>query len=93
VQAKRVQSRLTAASSLLPAGEARVLELAMQLGRIYHHVDDLPLADTRKQIELKVKNLSPPASAVAIKKKFAAAARLSSGYDGVQRIGPPTDRK
>jgi hypothetical protein len=93
VQAKRVQSRLTAASSLLPAGEARVLELAMQLGRIYHHVDDLPFADTRKQIELKVKNLSPPASAAAIKKKFAAAARLSSGYDWAQRIGPPTDRK
>jgi hypothetical protein len=76
------------------------LELAMQLGRIYHHVDDLPFADTRKQIELKVKNLSPPASAAAIKKKFAAAARLSSGYDWAQRIyeswrtscdGHPTD--
>ena len=59
VHAKRVQARLRAATSLLPASEARMLELASQLGRIYHHTDDLPPKETRTQIKVKVKSVLP----------------------------------
>ncbi|WP_457937130.1 hypothetical protein [Mesorhizobium sp. 10J20-29] len=85
VQAKRVETRITAASSLLPPEEARVLELAMQLGRIYHHSDDPPSASVQKQIESRA-NLLFPASSVAIRKRFSAAKKLTSGYSWAQRI-------
>jgi hypothetical protein len=85
IQAKRVEARITAASSLLVPEEARVLELAMQLGRIYHHFDDLPSASVQKQIESRVKILLP-ASAVAIRKRFTAAKKLTSGYSWAQKI-------
>lgn len=86
IHAKRVQSRISAASSLLPSNEARALELGMQLGRIFHYVEDLPPIDTRKQIEKKVLDLLPSASSPAIKKKFASAKKLSSGYAWALRV-------
>jgi hypothetical protein len=84
--AKRVESRLARASSLLPASESKMLELALQLGRIYHLVDDRPTKETRKQIEGKVRSLLPPSSSKAITKKFASANKLSSGYEWTARI-------
>jgi hypothetical protein len=63
-----------------------MLELAMQLGRIYHNVDDLPSKETRKQIETKVRSVLPVTCSDAITTKFAAARRLSSGYDWATRI-------
>jgi hypothetical protein len=51
--AKRVQSRISAAGSLLTPNEARALELGMQLSRIFHYVDNLPSIDTQRLIPLK----------------------------------------
>jgi hypothetical protein len=86
VHAKRVQTRLGKASSLLSATDGQMLELAAQLGRIYHHVDDLPSKQIRRQIEEKIRGLLPARSANAIKERFAAAKKVSSGYTWATRI-------
>jgi len=80
VYAKRVQSRLQKASSLLPLAESNVLDLGLQLGRIYHHSDDLPVANVRATIETKVRSVLPPSSDTAIRRKFTSAKKLHSGY-------------
>lgn len=86
VHAKRVSSRLKAALSLLPLGESNMLELGLQLGRIYHHTDDRPAAKVRAAVEAKVRNLLPVASDAAIKSKFASASKLADGYRWAMRI-------
>lgn len=80
VHAKRVQSRLQKASSLLPLVESNVLDLGLQLGRIYHHNDDLPSVKIRADIEAKVRGVLPPTSDSGIRKSFASAKKLNSGY-------------
>ena len=84
--AKRVSSRLRASSSLLPIAESNMLELALQLGRIYHHTDDLPAAKVRADVEAKVRSILPTTSDNAINAKFAAAKKLSDGYRWAMRI-------
>lgn len=84
--AKRVASRVQAAASLLPLGESNMLDLALQLGRIYHHTDGLPSAKVRNDVEQKVRSVLPAASDAAIKAKFAAAKKLTSGYRWAIRI-------
>jgi len=74
------------ASSLLSLGEANVLDLGLQLGRIYHHVDDVPALEVRSSVETSVRNILPPASAGFIKRRFACASKLQSGYNWAQRI-------
>lgn len=86
VHAKRVEARIVAIRSILPPHEAKALDLAMALARIYHNSDDLPPAEERSQIEAKVRSLLPSASEIATKKKFASARKLSSGYSWAQRI-------
>lgn len=86
VQANRVSSRLQKASSLLPMTESNALELGLQLGRIYHHVDDLPDASVRADVRTKVRAVLPEASDARIKAKFASARKLTSGYRWAMRI-------
>jgi hypothetical protein len=86
VQAKQVSSRIQSASSLLPMAESNVLELALQLGRIYHHADDLPKTNVRADVEAKVRGILPAASGPAIKAKFRPAKRLTSGYQWAMQI-------
>jgi len=80
VHAKRIQSRLQKASSLLPLAESNVLGLGLQLGRIYHHSDDPPTATVREAVETKVRDVLPLSSDVAIGTKFIAANKAHSGY-------------
>lgn len=84
--AKRVASRVQAAASLLPLSESNMLDLASQLGRIYHHANDLPSAKVRNDVEQKVRSMLPAASDDAVKAKFAAAKKLTSGYRWAMRI-------
>jgi hypothetical protein len=93
VHAKRVSSRLRAASSLLPIAESNTLDLGLQLGRIYHHTDKRPSAEVRADVEAKVRGLLPDASDTAIKKKFAAAAKLKEGYLWAMRIYTLVDQE
>jgi hypothetical protein len=86
LHAKRVSSRIQKASSLLSMLESNVLDLALQLGRIYHHTDNLPSAQVRESVETKARSVLPAASAPAIKSKFASARKLTAGYWWAMRI-------
>lgn len=84
--AKRVSHRVQGALSLLPLAESNSLDIGLQLGRIYHHHDDLPAAKIRKSVETKVRTVLPENSSSAIGAKFTAANKLSSGYRWAMRI-------
>ncbi|TCU13739.1 restriction endonuclease [Rhizobium sullae] len=86
VKAKRVSSRIQAATSLLALPESNVLELSLVLGRIYQNVDDRPPPATIKSVHAKVTGVLPTASAGPIKTRFAAASKISAGYDWAQKI-------
>jgi hypothetical protein len=86
VHAKRVSTRLQKASSLLPLAESNVLDLGLQLGRIYHHTDDLPVVAVRTSIETKMRSVLPADSAALIKSRFASAKKLTDGYRWAMQI-------
>ncbi|MGC2777677.1 MAG: hypothetical protein WA418_18780, partial [Bradyrhizobium sp.] len=86
IQAKRVSGRLARCASLLPIAEANMLRLGLQLGRIYHHVDDLPEEAARADVEMKVRNVLPPASGPAIESRFLEASSLDDGYRWAMKI-------
>lgn len=86
VLAKRVSSRLHDASSLLQIDESNALEIALQLGRIYHHCHDLPSLGTRNEVALKVRAILPSSSGKRIASKFARAKKISAGYNWARRI-------
>jgi hypothetical protein len=86
IHAKRVSNRIGAATSLLPLTESRMLELAIQLGRIYHHADNVPLPALRKTVEAKVRSVLPSASEDAITRAFKLPRTLRSGYGWAMRI-------
>lgn len=70
-----------------------MLDLGLQLGRIYHHTDDRPSAKVRAAVEAKVRGLSPAASDAAIKSKFASASKLKDGYRWAMRIYTLVDQE
>lgn len=84
--AKRITTRLGRATSLLPGAESNMLDLALHLGRLYHSLDEAPEAALRNSIGTKVRAVLPSSSDAAIRKKFASAKKLSSGYQWVIRI-------
>lgn len=85
---KRVEQRLVSAKSLLGNGEDKAMELGMQLSRIYHHCDELPSSDLRKQLLANATTLCPPKGAGGIKKKFATASKnkTKAGYAWAPKI-------
>ena len=84
--ARRIGARLRRATSLLPLAESNMLDLALQLGRLYHSLDEPPDASLRDSIAIKVRTVLPTSSASVIEKKFTAAEELSDGYKWVLRI-------
>jgi hypothetical protein len=86
IHAKRASTRLKKASSLLSLEEANVLDVGLQLGRIYHYTDDLPSPKVRADIEDKVRTILCVASDSLIKQAFSEAEALSSGYRWAMRI-------
>lgn len=91
--AKRASRRIQKASSLLPIAESNALDLGLQLGRIYHHVDDLPEEVLRKRVELRVRQVLGSGSDEAVIEGFAAAEKLTSGYQWAMRIFGLVDRE
>lgn len=81
VHAKRVTSRIQSSASLLCIAESNVLELGIQLGRIYLHVDDVSIA-VQKQVKAKVKAVLPSNMESAIRRKFASAREAKYGMYG-----------
>lgn len=93
LEAKRVTLRLRAASSLLTLAESNMLELALQLGRIYHHSDDVPTLQIQKAVLTKVRSVLPAASFSATNKAFAAARKVTIGYRWAMHIHSLLDRE
>lgn len=84
--AKRASARFNKAGSLLSNEEARMLEMGLRLGRIYHDCEDLPPLETRKRIKDQLRVMLGHESATAIDDFFTAAETLSSGYRWAMRI-------
>jgi hypothetical protein len=84
--AKRASMRIGKASSLLALVESNILDLGLQLGRIYHHTDDLPALPLRSSVEENVRSALPASSDAAITAKFTSAAELTDGYRWALRI-------
>lgn len=86
-QAKRISSCIKSASSLLSLGESNVLDLGIQLGRIYLHADSTPTASVRKDIEVKIgKIVKVPTTKSSIRNGFARANAPESGYSWASHI-------
>lgn len=80
LNAKRVSNRMGNATSLLAGKEADTMELALQLGRIYHYIDEGPPIETRRSIERLVRRILPSDSDELITRKFKEAEDISSGH-------------
>jgi hypothetical protein len=91
--AKRASSRIQKASSLLPLAESNALEVGLQLGRIYHYIDDLPEDSLRKRVELRVRQVLGSGSDDAVSEGFMASEKLTSGYQWAMHIKGLVDRE
>lgn len=91
--AKRASSRIQKASSLLPLAESNALEVGLQLGRTYHHVDDLPEDSLRNRVELRVRQVLGCGSDDAVSEGFTASEKLTSGYQWAMHIKGLVDRE
>jgi hypothetical protein len=79
--AKRVSARIQIASSLLPLAESNVLDLGMQLARIWHHSESIPAAAARKDIEVKIRSIiKTPTTKSSIKTRLVKANSYKAGY-------------
>ena len=86
IHAKRISTRLSRAHAVLPLAEQNILELAMQLGRLYHRLDDTPDDELTASVERKVRSALPVESRERITEKFASASELRDRYRWAQRI-------
>lgn len=86
IHAKRISTRLSRAQAVLPLAEQNILGLAMQLGRLYHRLDDTPDDELTASVERKVRSVLPVESRERITEKFARASELKDGYRWAQRI-------
>lgn len=79
--AQRISARIQSGSSLLPLAESNVLDLGMQLGRIYLHADSIPEPSARKDIEVKIRNIIKfPTTNSSIKNRLTRASSYKAGY-------------
>ena len=83
------ESRVVASA----ARQSNMLDLGLQLGRMYQHANDRPSAKTRAAIEATVRSLLPAGSDATIKSKFSSASKLTDGYRWAMRIYTLVDQK
>lgn len=86
LHAKRASTRFNKASSLLPNEEARMLEMGLWLGRIYHECEDIPPLETRNRIKAHLEIMLGHQSTTAIDDFFTSAESLTVGYRWAMRI-------
>jgi hypothetical protein len=84
--AKRVSSRIQNAQSLISVPESKALDIGLQLGRLYHHADDVPAEAVRHQVAMKIRGVLPEYGGSSIRKAFSAAKIAHSGYQWAERI-------
>ncbi|UGA49048.1 restriction endonuclease (plasmid) [Bradyrhizobium quebecense] len=91
--AKRIATHASTLSSLLPISEGNVLETGITLGRLYHHVDDLPSKTVRDDVRRRLRGILPAECQKEVDGRFKAAAKVSSGYTWASRIYTCLDRE
>lgn len=84
--AKRASNRFHKAGSLLLNEEARLLDIGLRLGRIYHEFQDIPSPDTRNRIKAQIRLTLGPESAPTVDEFFTSAEALTDGYRWAMRI-------
>ncbi len=87
-EAKRASSRIQSASSLVSMPESSILDIALRLGRIYHHAEEMPSIAVHRQMKRDVCSVLQEQSAAAITRQFASVRKepYMSGYKWAQRI-------
>ena len=87
-EAKRASSRIQNAASLISMPESSILDIALRLGRIYHHAQEMPGITAHRRMEQDVLSVLPQQSAASIKRQFASVRKepFMSGYKWAQRI-------
>jgi hypothetical protein len=83
--AKRASTRIQKASSLLAMEDSNVLELALQLGRMYHHADYPPSSDVELDIKAKVRKILGEAGCSHFTQAISKDKKLTSGYQWAMR--------
>ena len=78
--AKRASQRINKAISLLPLPESNALDTGLQLGRVYHHCDELPAPNVRKFVHEKVKAILSVVSEPMVEETFLKADSFDSGF-------------
>jgi hypothetical protein len=84
--AKRVSSRIQGAQSLVSVPESKALNIGLQLGRLYHHADDVPAVAVRNEVEKKIRGLLPEHAESSIRKAFSAARNAGAGCHWAERV-------
>jgi Restriction endonuclease len=85
--AKRISARIQTGSSLLPLPESNVLDLGIQLARIWHHSESIPTPAIRKDIEVKIRNIiKTPTTKSSIRTRLAKANTYKSGYSWANSV-------
>lgn len=86
VCAKRVGTRLGRVQGALPLAEQNILDLAMHLARIYHHLEDGPDEVILEKLGRKLRKVLPEASEPRIATSLAAVSESRSGYALAQKL-------
>lgn len=84
--AKRVSQWLRTAGSLLSVQESNVLNLALQLGSLYHYADGVPDEDVRSRVQQKVRAVLPDVPEATVTQTFDDAKDAWGGYTWANRI-------
>lgn len=86
VCAKRVGTRLVQVQGALSLPEQNILDLAMQLARIYHHLEDGPSDVLIEQLGRKLRGVLPEASEPRVVTALTAVGECRSGYSLAQKL-------
>ncbi|WP_181454335.1 MULTISPECIES: restriction endonuclease [Stenotrophomonas] len=84
--ARRAATRIANVKSLLIGAEAKCLDVGMELGRVYHHIDDFPSQHIAARIDMKLRSVIGGAAKSTLDDEFANALTLRTGYQWAQRI-------
>lgn len=84
--AKRASNRFNKAGSLLPNEEARLLDIGLRLGHIYHQAENLPSPKFRNELKSQIGIVLGTESMPTIEEFFNSADALTEGYRWAMRI-------
>ncbi|WP_426337002.1 hypothetical protein ACN9MY_06245 [Pseudoduganella sp. R-31] len=93
LQSKRASKRISDATSFLSLLESQVLDVALQIGRIYHHIDELPSSSLQSQIREKMLAILGTQESITIDEAIDKATAQKTGYLWAVKMYGFLDRK